>query len=265
MAVSIAQSTGLIRKASPAAAVLAPLVICLFAAGAESQDQDRPPAFDVASIKPARGGPPNIQADPGRISIRNESVDVLIRLAYGLREYQYEGPVWLHTTRYDILATTASPQPRPVELAMLRALLIDRFKLTIHQVSRTLPIYALIAAKTGPKLHPMDVNLPAPFELYSNFSLMPTAGGATELRGYGSLGQLSDFLTRVAERPVLDRTGIAGNFDIRLLCAVDGYPGFEESPSVFDAVQSQLGLKLEGRTSPVEITVVEHVERPTEN
>lgn len=265
MALSIARSIGFIRNASPAAAVLTPLVICLLAAGAESQDQDGLRAFEVASIKPARGGRPNIQADPGRLTIRNQSADVLIRLAYGLREYQYEGPGWLHTTRYDILATTASPQPRSVELAMLRTLLIDRFKLTIRHVSRTLPIYALVAGKPGPKLRLMDENLPAPFELYSNFSFVPAAGEATELRGYGSLGQLSDFLTRVAGRPVLDRTGIAGNFDIRLLCAVDGYPGFDTSPSVFDAVQSQLGLKLEGRTSPVEIAVVEHVEKPTEN
>lgn len=100
---------------------------------------------------------------------------------------------------------------------MLRALLIDRFKLAFQQESKTLPVYALIVGKAGPKLKPMDQNLPAPFELYSNFSMAPAAGGA-ELRGFGSLGQLSDFLTRVAERPVVDRTGIAGNFEIRLLC-----------------------------------------------
>ena len=112
----------------------------------------------------------------------------------------------------------------------------------------------------------MDENLSAPFELYPNFQ----HGGRPQAaprncRGYGSLGQLSEFLTRVAGRPVLDRTGIAGNFDIRLLCAIDGYPGSDDSPSVFDAVQSQLGLKLEARSSAVEITVVDHVEKPTEN
>jgi uncharacterized protein (TIGR03435 family) len=233
--------------------------------GAQSQDQDRPPAFEVASIKLARGGPVKIQSDPGRLTISDETIEVLIKLAYGLREYQFAGPDWLHTSRYNIVATTASPQSRSVQLAMLRRLLIDRFKLAIHHESKTLSIYALIAGKTGLKLKLMDENLPAPFELYSNFSMSPTPGGATELRGYGSLGQLSDFLTRLVERPVLDRTGIAGNFDIRLLCAIDGYPGFESSPSVFDAVQSQLGLKLEARSSPVEITLVDHVEKPTEN
>jgi uncharacterized protein (TIGR03435 family) len=64
---------------------------------------------------------------------------------------------------------------------------------------------------------------------------------------------------------VLDRTGIPGNFDIHLRCAIDGFPGFEISPSVFDALQSQLGLKLEPGVSPVEMTVVDHIEKPTEN
>jgi uncharacterized protein (TIGR03435 family) len=189
----------------------------------------------------------------------------LIKLAYGLREYQFVGPDWLHATRYNIVATTGSPQPRSAQLAMLRRLLVDRFKLVVHHESRTLPIYALTVGKNGPKLKPMDENLPAPFELYSNFSMAPTLRGGTELRGLGSLGQLSDFLARLVDRPVLDHTGITGNFDIRLLCAIDGYPGFDTSPSVFDAVQSQLGLKLEALTCPVAITVVDHVERPAEN
>jgi uncharacterized protein (TIGR03435 family) len=190
---------------------------------------------------------------------------VLIRLAFGLREYQYEGPQWLHTTRYDIVATTPSAQPRSTQLAMLRALLIDRFKLQIHRESKTMAVYELVVGKNGSKLHPMDQNLPAPFELYSNFAMVPASGDTTELRGYGSVGQLADFLGRVAEKPVVDRTGITGNFDLRLRCAIDGYPGYETSPSVFDAVQSQLGLKLEARNVAVEVTVVDRAEKPSEN
>lgn len=265
MTLSTPHSFVLVRKGSPAAAVLTAVAISLFAARVPSQGQDQPPAFEVTSVKPAHGGPVKIQSDPGRLTISDESVEVLIEVAFGLREYQYQGPDWLHTARYDIVATTASPQPRSVQLAMLRTLLIDRFKLTIHHESRTLPIYALVSGKAGPKLQPMDENLPVPFELYYDFNFAPAAGGATELRSAGSLGHLCDFLSRVADRPVVDRTGIAGNFDIRLLCAIDGYPGADTSPSVFDAVQSQLGLKLEPRTSPVEITIVDHVEKPTEN
>jgi uncharacterized protein (TIGR03435 family) len=222
-------------------------------------------SFEVASVRPARAGPVKIQSDPGRLTIGNQAVDVLIRLAFGLREYEYEGPAWLHTTRYDIIATTAAPESRSAQLAMLRALLTDRFKLAFHRESKTVPVYELVAGKSGPKLTPVDEKLPTPFELYSNFSIAINAAGVAELRGAGTLGQLSDFLRRVAERPVIDRTGIAGSFEFRLLCAIDGYPGFETSPTVFDAVQSQLGLKLEPRTGKIEITVVDRAEKPAEN
>ncbi|HJZ99463.1 MAG TPA: TIGR03435 family protein, partial [Candidatus Solibacter sp.] len=143
--------------------------------------------------------------------------------------------------------------------------LIERFKLVTHQESKTIPVYNLVIRKGGFKLRPIDANLPAPFELYSNFHFQPVPGDATELRGTGTIGQLSDFLARVAGRPVVDHTGISGNFEFRLLCAIDGFPGLEASPSVFDAVQSQLGLKLEAGTAAVEITVVDHAEKPAEN
>ncbi len=134
------------------------------------------PAFEVASVKPTHGGAVKIESDPGRLTISDEALDVLIRVAFGLREYQYQGPAWLHTTRYDIVATTASPQPRATQLAMLRSLLIERFKLMTHQESKMLPVYALVVGKGGPKLRPIDVNLPTPFELYSNFSVAAAPG-----------------------------------------------------------------------------------------
>ena len=125
-------------------------------------------------------------------------------------------------------------------------------------------VYNLVVAKNGPKLTQMNANLPDPFEVYSNFS-MASVGERTELRGYGSLGQFADFLTRVAEKPVIDRTGITGSFDLRILCAVEGFPGYETSPSVFEALQSQMGLKLEPATAAIEITVVDHAEKPAAN
>ena len=231
--------------------------------GAWAQTATR--TFEVASVKLAHGGPVKIQADPGRLTISDESLDVLIRVAYGLREYEYQGPSWLHTTRYDIVAATGAPQPRAVELEMLRTLLADRFRLRLRHESKTLPIYALVEAKGGAKLKSIDADAPAPFDLYSNFHMEPQPGDVTALRGMGSLGQLSDFLSRVAERPVIDMTGIKGSFDFKLICAIDGFPGFETSPTVFDALQAQMGLRLEARTSAVDITVVDYVEKPAEN
>jgi uncharacterized protein (TIGR03435 family) len=227
--------------------------------------QDRGPVFDVASVKPGRGQPIQVRSDPGRLTIDSVALDVLIKMAYGLRDYQFVGPSWLHTDRYDIVATTSTPQSRSAQLMMLRALLTERFQLAIHHETKTMAVYALVVGKNGSKLKAMDENLSAPFEMYSNFSIGTGPGGGSELRGFGSLGQFSDFLSRVAEKPVVDRTGLTGNFDLRLFCAIDGFPGFETSPSVFDALQSQMGLKLEAATTAVEITVVDKVEKPTGN
>lgn len=221
--------------------------------------------FEAATIRPSLSGPLKLESDPIRLTARAQAADVLIRLAFGLREYQYQGPYWLHTARYDIVATTATPQSRRTQLEMLRTLLIERFQLKFHRESRNVPVYALVAAKGGPKLTPLDQTVPAPFDLYSNFSIQPASGDTSELRGAGSLGQFCDFLSRIAGRPVLDRAGLTGAFDIRLRCAIDGFPGEDTSPSVFDALPAQLGLKLESQTAPIEVTIIDRAEKPGSN
>jgi uncharacterized protein (TIGR03435 family) len=223
------------------------------------------PTFDVVSVKRGCGGRITAQSDPGRLTLTCITLESLISLAYGLREFQYSGPQWAHMARYDIVATTNSPQPRLAQLRMLQQVLTDRFKLTIHRETRTLPVYDLVVGKSGSKLKAMDEVLPVPLELPSNFHFESVPDGTTALRGYGTLAQLCDFLYRLVERPVVDRTGITGGFDFRLMCAIDGFPGYDTSPSVFEAVQSQLGLKLEPGSSPIEITAVVHVEEPSGN
>jgi uncharacterized protein (TIGR03435 family) len=246
-------------RVSPGFAVL----VAVLAAAA--QEPASTPAFEVASVKPTAGGPLKVQSDPGRLTILDESLDVLIELAYGLREYQYEGPKWLHTTRFDIAATTSTPAPRAAQMVMLRTLLADRFKLKTHVESRTMPVYWLVVGKNGPKLKPLDAAATVPFDLYYNISMVPGPNGTTAMQTVGSLGLLADFLSRLAERPVIDRTGITGAFEFRLLCAIDGFPGAETSPSVFDAVQSQMGLKLEPHADKVDVRVVDQAESPKGN
>ena len=223
------------------------------------------PAFEAASVKPHVSGPLYAQSDPSRLTINGQSLEVLVEMAYGLREYQYSGPRWMHLARYDILGTTGSPQPRSAQLQMLRTLLEERFALKLHHESKNMPVYFLVAGKNGPKLTKLSDKTPIPFDMYYNISASPTPSGATEFRAAGSIGLLCDFLTRVAGRPVLDRTGIPGSFDLRLLCAVEGYPGEDSSPSVFAAIQSQMGLKLEAATSAIDVTVVDHAEQPSAN
>jgi uncharacterized protein (TIGR03435 family) len=223
------------------------------------------PAFEVASVRPSLHGPVYAQSDPSRLTINAQSLEVLIEMAYGLREYQYSGPSWLHTARYDIVATTGSPQPRSVQLAMLRTLLAERFKLKLRHESKTMPVYFLVVGRNGPKLKLLDDKTPTPFDMYYTISLSPTPSGATEFRAGGSIGLLCDFLRRIAGRPVIDRTGLEGAFELRLLCAIEGFPGEDSSPSVFEAIQAQMGLKLEAATSVVDIAIVDHVEKPETN
>jgi uncharacterized protein (TIGR03435 family) len=236
-----------------------------FCAAAPSQSGPSEPAFEVASVKPSLHGPVYAQSDPSRLAITAQSLEGLIEMAYGLREYQYSGPGWLHTARYDIIGTTGSPQPRSVQLRMLRALLEDRFKLKLRHESKTMPVYFLVVGRNGSKLTPLGDRTPAPFDMYSNVSMHPTPSGATEFRAAGSIGLFCDFLARIAGRPVIDRTGLEGAFDLRLLCAIAGFPGEDSSPSVFEAIQSQMGLKLEAATSAVDIAIVDRVEKPAAN
>jgi uncharacterized protein (TIGR03435 family) len=244
------------------------LVLLLLAQSqALPQAPDSNPSFDVASVRPGCGtSAPRMESTPGRLILACQTLETVIRLAYGLREYEYSGPRWLHTARYDIVATTTSPQGRSVQLHMLQQLLAGRFKLAIHRETRTLPTYALVVAKSGSKLKPIDKNLPVPFDLYYDFAnFEPQSNGTTALHGYVTVGELCDFLYRLVKRPVLDRTGLTGGFEIRLLCAIEGYPGYDISPTVFEAVQSQLGLRLDPGASPIDVVVVDHVEQPSSN
>jgi len=228
----------------------------------------QPPVFEVASIrshKPAAAveGRESIDSVPGSLTIRNASLNACIKWAYLVRDYQISGPAWLTAEKYDITAKAAGPAPLNQLRQMLRTLLTDRFQLQFHRETKELPVYALVAAKSGPKLHKAE------------------PGGNTGMKGENgafvfhgtSMPQFADDLSILSQvgRPVLDRTGIPGVFDFNLkfgesndemkraLIAGDG-------ASVFTLIQEQLGLKLEARKGPVEMLVIDHVERaPGEN
>jgi uncharacterized protein (TIGR03435 family) len=227
------------------------------------------PAFEVASVKshkPEVGEGRNresIDSGPGTLTIRNASLSSCIQWAYLIRNYQISGPAWLIDEKYDISAKAAGPARMNELRRMLQTLLTDRFHLQFHRETKELPIYSLIAAKSGPKLHKAE------------------PGGNTSMQGENgsfvfhgtSMPQLAEDLSTLSQvdRPVLDRTGIPGVFDFNLkfgesndemkraLIVGDG-------ASIFTLVQEQLGLKLEAQKGPVEMLVIDHVERvPTEN
>jgi bla regulator protein blaR1 len=231
------------------------------------------PSYEVASIKPspanARGG--SIRPTPdGGITAENVSLKVLIRTAYRIQDYQIAGgPNWLDVDPYDIQAKRPGKGGSDGGRLALRKLLADRFHLTVHTETKDLPVYALVVAKNGPKFQEAKR---APQE---------DDGGWRMGRGYmhGQMvpfAELSELLSGQLGRPVLDQTGIRGIYDLKLDWTPTGYVPREggasneprpdpDGPTIFTAIQEQLGLRLESRKGPVEILVIDRAEKPTEN
>jgi uncharacterized protein (TIGR03435 family) len=214
--------------------------------------------FEVASVKPNPSGPGHagIDVDGNMIRMTNVTLQAVIVWAYEVSAPQLSGPAWLESERYDIVAKTASGAPEP---AMMRALLIERFKLAVHAATKEFPIYALVVAKNGPKLKKAD---PGGDDMNSK-------PGHLTARSV-SMARLADFLARPRAglgRPVVDKTGLAGAFDFTLDWTPDRDAQASEAPlSIFVALEEQLGLKLEAQKGPVEVLVVDHVEKvPAEN
>jgi uncharacterized protein (TIGR03435 family) len=217
-------------------------------------------AFEVASVRLAAPGGTSSFSAPGaaHFTATNISLTVLISMAYGLEgDYQFAGkPTWLDSQTYDVLAKPEGDQPLSYEefKPLLQQLLQQRFHLAVHRETRDLPGYALVVAKGGPKLQPGSG---ATGQIY-----ILTNG----IRGQAvSLHLFSSLLSRPTGRPVADQTGIQGNYDIKLEYAPNTAAD-SDLPSIFTALQEQLGLKLESQKVPVEMLVIDHVDRvPTEN
>ena len=226
----------------------------------------------------------------------------IIEFAYNIKPYQLSGgPGWIRSKsdRYDIEAKVEdslveelqklSPDQRGYQMRlMLRSLLADRFKLSLSHETKELPIFALVVAKGGPKLTPTAVTPPdpsrtnAPGPQNRPFIQMTPAGNNTaKISATGvPIGALADRLLGLPDiggRPVLDQTGIKGNYDFTLQFAIrvglsGGLPGLDNEPtpdasgpSIFTALEEQLGLKLESKKGPVETFFIDHIERPSEN
>jgi uncharacterized protein (TIGR03435 family) len=211
---------------------------------------------------------------------------VLIQNAYQLLQdaQLVGGPTWSTSDRFDIVATVAgNPPPEQIPL-MLRALLADRFKLVVHTETRELPIYALVLAgrdrKLGARIRPASFDCLAA-RGRGKGALPPESGGrapcAIRIRpgnfiaGGTSFAQLADHLARFVDRVVIDQTGLAGTFDFDLEWTPDQWkpdapqqsPIIPNGPSLFTALQEQLGLKLEPTRGPVDVLVIDSVSQPT--
>ena len=197
---------------------------------------------------------------PGRLTMVSESIRQIIQAAYTVQDYQYSWPGWLENERYDINATTDIRGDGRQMLLMLQRLLTERFKLVVHTESRSMPGYALVVAKGGLKVRPVDGE-------GSNYNESRNKVTATHL----DMARFTKFLANLLAQPVADETGVKDGFSFVLQYAnprsqpAEKSDGNEVLPSIFTAITEQLGLKLEGRKVPVEMLVVDRVERPSEN
>ena len=251
-----------------AATLMAPIVVGVLNPHV-ARGQSAPvalPQFEVASVKPHKpeAGPlrASTSVEIGRINFVNVTVANCIRQAYRLKPYQVSGgPGWLSDDRYDVIAKAAGEASRNQVMLMLQALLTDRFKLTFHFEEKEMPIYSLVIAKNGPKIKEVkdDERTGWKSEEIRSTPSVPRSISMTQFAG--ALSRL-----RELDRPVVDRTGLRGVFNINLdFVADDAASPDSTGPSIFAALPEQVGLKLETTKGPVKILVIDHVERPSGN
>ncbi len=261
-----------------------------------AQSQTRRP-FETASIKASKVSTvvrrPSVTASSPTLVVRNASLQFLIQMAYQIRDFQLSGgPGWIGSDQYDIDAKAEGHARRQDWLQtmrpMLQALLNDRFKLKLHRETKKLPVFVLTVAKGSLKMRRSQEascasfqwvrNSPAPSEspfLHCGALELINAQLNHTLDAFGmSMKDLSldspgltTFLSNEVRHIVIDKTGLTGLFDFRLewnrQATADATSSDEfTNPSIFTALQEQLGLRLESANGPVEVLVIDHAEKP---
>ncbi len=261
------------------------------------------PTFEVASIRRNTSDDPRVMigGPPGRFSVTNAPLRLLIRNAYRLQDFQVVGgPAWLNSDRFDIVAKAeGSATPDQIQ-AMVRSLLVERFKLVTHTETREMPIYALVPlrgdGKLGEALRPAAADCspaargrggepagrPAPPQPGEPIRCGMMVGPGSVQAGGQPISQLATLLAPYVSRIVVDRTGLAGAFDFTLQWTPEGLPPAPAAPpppgggpgllppvdpngpSIFTAVQEQLGLKLDAQRGAVDVLVIDSVTAPTD-
>jgi len=269
--------------AAAAIALAAPIALgILNAPPIRAQSATATAKFEVASVKRGGSAPANPielnlvgsiarSSNGGRFHAANASLQLLIQWAFDVKTFQIAGtPAWANSEGYDITAKAEGGANFEEMRPMLQCLLTDRFKLKLRRETRTLSIYELAPAKGGPKIKAatdcikIDPNGPPP-----QFGARLCGGARTSVGGIEGFGvgmaKFAELLSDRLDRTVIDNTGFAGTFDFQLNFTPDEAPGPTPSPSLFEALQDQMGLRLVSTKGPVDVLVIDHVERPSEN
>ena len=224
--------------------------------------------FEVVSVKPNKSlsGSSSVHSDRGRISATNVSLRSLIMRAYGLKDFQIDGPDWLGSEHFDVAAKFPEALPKEGEAynaglrVMMQNMLKDRFNLAVHREQKTFSVYALTVGKGGIKFK----------EVPNNDSHSESSGNTRYTGKCVSMDAFSGFLSRQkdlpVDLPVLDMTGLKGCYNVTLEWVREQPDNPSSGPTLVLALEDQLGLKLETRKAPVEVLVVDHAEKlPSDN
>jgi len=239
-------------------------VLFLCSAAAALSQPAAPTAFEVASIRPSQPGRASIRVEPNSVTMQNVTLAECVRWAYGVQEYQVLAPGWALDDWFDVSAKSAEPAKESELRQMLQNLLEQRFKLAVHRETRELAAMILTVGKTGHKLQPVEEEGSPSF---STGSMSLTGKGAT-------IGQLTEFISHELHYPMIDQTGLTGRFNYTLDIKAYVTEEMRKSPGpppeapviVAEAMQAQLGLKVTEKKAPVEMVIIDHVEKtPTEN
>jgi uncharacterized protein (TIGR03435 family) len=261
-----------------------PLVFALVAGSVVAlAAQSSKPAFDVVSIKRnvSRSFPLGPEGRPGGSFVAtNATLERIVRFAYNLPDYQLAGgPDWVRTDRFDIEARAGRDVVLGELQRMVQAVLEDRFQLVIRQERRQVRIYTLLLARNdrrlGANLRPSASNCAAPVGRGETMEERRTPnGGVATRRTCASMAALVSGLSNALQGPVDDQTALTGSWDYELSFTGERRRNADEAsvardpndaPTLFTAVQEQLGLKLEPGRGPVNVFVIESVAQPTEN
>ena len=223
--------------------------------------------FEVVSIKPNKtlSGSSGSHTNQGMLRGTNLSLKSLIVSAYGIRRYQLEGPDWLDSERFDISAKFPENFPKGREKyaaayqAMLQKMLADRFKVSVHREQKSMGVFALVIGKNGVKFKEAAAD-------HSSSNSNNTHYVGTSI----GMDDFAAFLSGQMELPVLNQTGLKARYDLTLDWITERQTKadteLQAGQPIQEAIQDQLGLKVEHRKAPIDIVVVDHAEKtPTEN
>ena len=266
-------------------------VLCISAHGQTARQ-----AFEVASIRPATPlGPQGLRADrtggpgtadPGMYSCRNCPVSWVLSEAFDVQPFEFTGPGWLQAERFDFMAKVPPGTSKDAFRAMLQSLLVDRFQMTTHREKKPMTVYELTVARNGPKFHegapPESLTETGPpgepkldrdgFPILNSRMSMAAVPGHARIRSTNQpISWFVRMLSGQLQSPVLDATALSGKYDFQVSWEYDDDVRTPDAPnpyrsSLIQAVQSQLGLKLEQKKGEAEVLIVDRIQKtPTEN